>query len=117
MDYILGISGEDLGAAFNNGCRFIFVDVSQTDNRGPELASLSINIPLDRIGEMSDQPAESEIIVFSSTPGDGSVIAASIELFDLGFQNVRFFKGDLNQLTWLLKKHENDLKPLLINAA
>lgn len=59
---------------------------------------------------------DSGIVVFSSTPGDGMAISGAIDLFDRGYMNVRFYKGDLSQLAVLLRKHERDLSRVLVHA-
>lgn len=117
MNYILGVSVDDLEEAFIDGERMVFLDVSREDNRGPDLASLSIHCPVDLPCHSIDPGSDSGIVVFSSTPGDGMAISGAIDLFGRGYANVRFYKGELSHLTKLLKKYERDIRDIMFQAA
>ena len=120
MNYILGISVEELREMFSKHKLLILVDVSLIENRETGLFSKTLHLPWNRIGEKAEEvlkEKDTQIVIFSSTPGDGSTVAATIELDAMGYENIRFYKGDLIKLADLVNKYDSGLKTLEIVAA
>ena len=114
MDHILSITGKEICETLRRGRKVFLVDAGEEEQLESELVPDAISLPVDQIYEQQmPWDRDAEIVVCAGSLGDR--VTTTLEFFEMGYTNVRYFIGDLNQLVEMVR--ENESEPLGIVAA